>query len=103
MEYIEIVTTSDNKSVLQRIADSLVRKKLAACVQLVQPVTSTYRWKGKVAHAREYMCIIKTRRSAYARVEKEILRSHNYSLPQITSVRISGSKGYLDWISKEVK
>ena len=49
------------------------------------------------------MCIIKTKKSVYKWVEKEIVDNHNYRLPQITSVRITGSRNYLEWINKEVK
>lgn len=104
MAYIEVVTTSDNKAILQKIATILVKKRLAACVQVLGQVDSTYKWKGKLVHAREWMCVIKTTKSAYKKVESEIIKNHNYSLPQITAINLAGgSKSYLDWIGKGVK
>ncbi len=100
---IEVITTSDKKEVLDKIALILVKKKLAACAQVLGPVESTYWWKGKIEHSKEYMLVIKTKRSVYKWVEKEILGNHNYDLPQITTIKISGSHSYLDWINKAVK
>ncbi len=98
--YIQIFTTAGSKKDAANIAKVLVSKKLAACVQVVGPITSTYRWKGKVENAKEWLCVIKSRRALSAKVEKEIKRIHPYELPEITTAEISGSNEYLSWIKK---
>ena len=61
-------------------------------------------WQGRLRRTREWLCIIKTKESRFDAVQKGILKSHNYSLPQITATYISkGSKSYLGWISGEVE
>jgi periplasmic divalent cation tolerance protein len=103
MSCVEIITTSDRKAVLRRIGTALVRKRLAACVQVFGGIDSMYRWNGRVEHTREWVCVVKTKKSAFKAVEREIMSNHNYRLPQITMMDISGgSKGYLDWIAGEV-
>lgn len=97
---IQIFTTTDSKKDAANIAEVLVSKKLAACVQVVGPITSIYRWKGKVETAREWMCVIKSRKELFAKIEKEIKRVNSYGLPEITVAEISGSKEYLSWIKK---
>lgn len=83
----------------RRIANSLVRKRLAACVNIVLgPVQSIYRWKGKVETAREQLLLIKTTQSRLAALEKEIKRLHSYDVPEIIALEIgSGSAEYLAW------
>lgn len=103
MAFIEVTTTSDSAEVLEGIADALVRKRLAACVQVSGPVRSVYRWRGRIVHVTEWKCTIKTTKSAYRNVEAEILKRHNYSLPQVTAIDIAGgSKDYLGWMGEGV-
>jgi periplasmic divalent cation tolerance protein len=100
MKYLQIITTTDKKSVAEAMANVLVCKRLAACVQM-WPIGSTFSWKGKVAAGKEWLLLIKAQSSDYKKIEKEILRMHNYELPEIIAVPIlKGSKGYLDWIDK---
>jgi len=88
----------------RRIAGLLVDKHLAACVQVIGPITSTYRWKGKVETAREWLCLAKTRKSLYARVESTIRRNHPYEVPEILALPVSaGSTSYLAWLDREVR
>ena len=99
--YIQVTTTTETKEQAQTIAQHLVEAKLAACVQILGPITSIYRWKGKVENAQEWLCLIKTRDNLYAKVEAAIKSVHSYETPEIISVRIiEGSKEYLSWIDK---
>ena len=98
--YVQIFTTTGSKKEASNIAKSLVSKRLAACVQVVGPITSTYRWKGKVETAKEWLCIIKSRKELFAKVEKDIMCIHSYELPEITMTEISGCNEYLSWIEK---
>jgi periplasmic divalent cation tolerance protein len=102
--YIQVTTTTENKEQAQTIAQYLVEAKLAACVQIIGPITSIYRWKGKVENAQEWLCLIKTQDNLYNKVEAAIKSQHPYETPEIIAVPIvKGSKKYLKWIDDELK
>lgn len=84
----------------RRIASALVRERLAACGSFLgTPVASIYRWKGRMESARETLLILKTTRSRFRTLEKEIRRLHSYQVPEIIALPIiSGSQKYLNWI-----
>ncbi|NTW07811.1 MAG: divalent-cation tolerance protein CutA, partial [Syntrophaceae bacterium] len=71
--YIQVTTTTETREEAQKIARCLVEQKLAACAQISGPITSTYRWKGKVETAEEWLCLIKTQESLYSELEKTII------------------------------
>jgi periplasmic divalent cation tolerance protein len=99
-----VMTTTDKRKVADAIAKSLVKKRLAACVQVLGPITSTFTWKSKLGTGKEWLLLIKSRGSAYKKIEKEITRIHNYELPEIIQVPITtGSTGYLKWIDESTK
>jgi periplasmic divalent cation tolerance protein len=101
-KYIQIITTVDKRPAAERIAKILIAKRLAACVQVGGPVKSIYRWKGKVETSREWLCVIKTRKSLYKKVETAIKKNHPYEVPEIIVIPIAqGSKDYLKWIFSE--
>lgn len=102
--YIQITTTTETKEQAQKIAQYLVETKLAACVQITSPITSIYRWKGKVETANEWLCLIKTREELFEQVEAAIKKMHSYETPEIIAVPIvKGSKEYLTWIDDELR
>lgn len=101
--YIQISTTTANKEEAQKIAQYLVEQKLVACVQISGPIESTYRWKGKIEIANEWLCLIKTREDLFAKVESAIKKMHPYETPEIIAVPIvKGSKEYLKWIDYDL-
>jgi periplasmic divalent cation tolerance protein len=73
--YIQISTTTETKEQAQKIVQHLVRQKLAACVQISGPIESTYRWKGNIETAQEWLCVIKPRASLFKKVESAIKNS----------------------------
>ncbi|HUL15152.1 MAG TPA: divalent-cation tolerance protein CutA [Terriglobales bacterium] len=89
----------------RRIAKSLVRKRLAACVSIVLgPVQSIYRWKDKIETAREHILLIKTYEKFLTKLEQEVLRWHSYEVPEFLVLPVAaGSKSYLDWLSGSLK
>ncbi len=102
--YIQVVTTTEQENDALDIARSLVQQRLAACVQVVGPVTSTYRWGGEVQTAREWLCQVKTRRELYEAVEAAILQLHPYDVPEIVATEIlSASPAYLKWLDQQVE
>jgi periplasmic divalent cation tolerance protein len=100
---IQVVTVTSGSEEARRIASALVERRLAACVQVAGPVTSTYRWKGKIESAQEFLCIIKTRQSHYLAVEDAIRELHTYEVPEILAMPVSaGNRDYLDWLRDEL-
>lgn len=101
--YIQISTTTETKEQAQKIAKYLVGQKLAACVQITGTIESTYRWKGKIEKAHEWLCLIKTRKDFFDKVEAAIKKLHPYETPEIVAISIiKGSKEYLKWIDDEL-
>ena len=102
-EYIQIVTTAQQRADAQRISRILVEQRLAACVQISGPIASTYRWQGKIETSEEWQCTIKTRRDLYDRVEAAIRAIHPYDVPEILALPIlAGCADYLRWLETEV-
>jgi len=78
-----------------------VKEKLAQCVQILGPIKSTYRWKKKIENAREWLCIIKTHKKNFKKIESKIKELHTYEVPEIIVIPIvEGSIDYLKWLSR---
>jgi periplasmic divalent cation tolerance protein len=98
---ILFVTCPDAK-VAEAIARDLVERRLAACGNITGPVTSVYRWKGKVVREPEVLLLVKTRRSLVAACTRAIRAKHPYELPEIVAVPIVGGlPAYLRWVAGE--
>jgi periplasmic divalent cation tolerance protein len=95
------LTTCPDFDTAQRIADALVEERLAACVNFLPGMHSTYRWKGKVEHAGEVLLLIKTTRVRLPAVQERIVALHPYELPEVLSVEAGGLPAYLQWIAQE--
>ena len=103
-EYVQVLTTTEAREEAESIARALTEQRLAACVQIVGPVTSTYRWKGKEETAEEWLCLIKSRKALYERIEEAIKAIHSYETPEIIALPIvAGSAAYLNWLNEELK
>jgi len=101
---IQIITTADDRSVIEKIGRDLVEKKLVACAQILGPIQSIYRWKGNVENANEWLLLMKSKASLYSAIEEEIRRQHPYELPEIIATNIdNGLVGYMDWVGNETK
>ncbi len=103
-EIIVLVTCGSQKEA-RKIASALVGQRLAACVsEIGVPVASTYRWKGKVESAKEFLLLIKTTKKRFEAVRDAVRRLHSYEVPEIIALPIAaGSRAYLDWIAASVK
>ena len=103
-EYIQVLTTVEHKADAENIAKSLVEKRLAACVQILGPLTSYFHWQGKLDSAAEYLCLIKSRDDLFAELESEIINMHPYDVPEIIVTQVTkGSKDYLNWMASELE
>ena len=100
---VQVLTTAGSEEEAGRIAALLVERRLAACVQIVGPIVSRYRWQGAIEEEREWQCLAKTTAAAYETVEASIREAHSYDEPEIVATPIvAGSPGYLAWIADEV-
>jgi periplasmic divalent cation tolerance protein len=103
-KYIQVSTTVEKKEDADRIARTLVETRMAACVQVLGPIRSTYWWKGKVEEAVEWLCVMKTREELYAALEEKLRSLHPYEVPEIAAVPVvKGNEPYLRWIEEETK
>jgi len=103
-DYVQVLTTVGSEEEAGSIASLLVERRLAACVQVVGPIVSRYRWRGEVEEEREWQCLAKTTRGAYEAVEAAIREVHSYEEPEIIATPIlAGSPGYLAWIEENVE
>jgi periplasmic divalent cation tolerance protein len=99
---IQVVTTVGSREEAQRIAESLISARLAACVQVIGPIASIYRWQGKLETSQEWLCTIKALRANYAALEAAIRATHSYQVPEILAFEVAdGSRNYLDWLDAE--
>ena len=101
---IVVLVTCKSKAEARRIAMALVKKRLAACGNILQsPLGSIYRWKDKIERAKEYLLILKSTQRAFAALEREVKRLHSYDVPEIIAVPVGhGSEKYLAWIAESV-
>ena len=103
-EYLQIFTTTEKKQDAEKIANALVEKKLAGCVQIVGPIESTYRWKDNMETAEEWLCLIKSSWDLYEELEKAIKEIHPYETPEIIATPVvAGSRDYFTWLSEQLK
>ena len=97
-ETISFVTCKDRRQA-GRIARTLVRERLAACVNIVPGVASIYTWEGKVEEAREVLLVVKSRTALSKRLTARVKALHSYSVPEVVTIPIaSGNADYLRWI-----
>jgi periplasmic divalent cation tolerance protein len=100
--YLQVSTTTDSPEAATALARSLVQARLAACVQVLGPVASTYWWRGQVETADEWLCVAKTTADQFDALAAHIRASHGYETPEITATPIvAGSPDYLAWIAAE--
>lgn len=103
-QYIQIEVTTSSEELARELARLLVVKNLAACVQVSGPISSFYKWKGKLEEDIEWRCTIKTVKDNYANIEATIKEIHSYEVPEIICSAISGgSEDYLSWLSAQTK
>ena len=95
-----VLTTTDSQAVAESIANELVSNKLAACVQIDGPIKSIYTWKDKLTSSQELRLSIKTTQANIEKLVASIKTLHNYELPQIIAIPITGGNDdYLKWIA----
>ena len=100
-DYCIITTTVDDERISSIIIETLLKKKLAACIQTF-PIESHYHWQGEIENTQEVLLQIKTKKSFFNTVKSEIEHLHSYDVPEIIMIEIEdGNSAYLSWIDKE--
>jgi periplasmic divalent cation tolerance protein len=100
-DFIQVTTAVGSREEAERIATALVERQLAACVQIVGPVQSVYRWQGRVERADEWLCLAKTVGGQFDAVEAAIRELHSYDCPEVIAMPIAaGSAAYLAWLAE---
>ncbi|MGH9374674.1 MAG: divalent-cation tolerance protein CutA [Terriglobia bacterium] len=101
---IVILVTTGNFREGKKIAQHLVESQLAACVNIISPIRSIYRWQGKVADGREVLLVVKTSRNLFEAVQAAVLKIHTYTTPEVISLPIvDGSPDYLQWLDSSLE
>ena len=104
METLLVLTHLPNAESAQSLARDLVEQRLAACVNILAPCRSLYRWQGKVEDAEEVPLLIKTTATRYNALEAAICARHPYELPEIIAVTVAcGLPDYLAWVAAETE
>jgi periplasmic divalent cation tolerance protein len=104
MSTLLILTNLPDRAAAERLADALIEKRVAACVNILAPCRSVYRWQGAVQHDEEHPVLIKTTADRYPALETAIRAAHPYELPEIIAVPIErGLPAYLSWVDAETK
>lgn len=100
---IVIFSTCEKEEDARRVAEHLVQRRLAACVNIVPGATSVYRWKGTIEATSEFILIIKSRRDLVESIEQELAAVHPYEVPELIALPIvDGGKAYLAWLGNEL-
>lgn len=99
---LQVITTVGSEADAQRIAEALIRQRLAACVQVDPAVRSYYRWEGRLTADTEWRLVIKTTRSRWDALRQAVGQLHPYELPEMIAMDIVlGSEQYLAWMARE--
>ena len=103
-EFIVVFVTCGSEEEALKIARPLVEDHLAACVNLISPVRSIYRWEGEIWDEKEWILIIKTQKKRFGELERKVRSLHSYAVPEIISLPIvEGSSSYLKWLEEMTK
>jgi len=98
-----VITNLPDRASAETLAKALVDRRAAACVNILAPCRSVYRWKGAVETAEEHPLFAKTTRDRYALLEQVVRELHPYELPEIIAVPLGGLPAYLEWVAAETR
>lgn len=99
---VVVMVTAASQDEAGKIADQVVRSRLAACASTIPTVRSTYWWEGKITNEQESLLLIKTTSDKFNALEETIRKIHSYKVPEIIAVPVSyGFPPYLEWVHRE--
>ena len=103
-EYIIVLVTTANKVEAEKIAQTLLKERLIACANILNPVTSFFFWSGKIDKAEECLMVMKSRRDLFAELAECLKGLHSYEVPEVLAIPIvEGSAAYLAWMGEVLK
>ncbi|HEY5291019.1 MAG TPA: divalent-cation tolerance protein CutA [Burkholderiales bacterium] len=104
MDSLLVVTNLPDRESAEKLAALLIERRLAACVSILAPCSSVYRWQGEIQHDEEHPLLIKTAKDRYAELEAAIRANHPYELPEVIAVPVTqGLPAYLQWVESETR
>ena len=104
MSTLLVLTNLPDREAAEKLADALVEGRVAACVNILAPCRSVYRWKGVLQRDEEHPVLAKTTEDRYPALEALIRANHPYELPEIVAVPVErGLPAYLDWVAAETR
>jgi periplasmic divalent cation tolerance protein len=103
-DLLQVSTATASREEAEMIGRTVVEERLAACAQIVGPLTSFYHWKGQVEDASEWYCVLKSTADLYPALEARIRSLHPYEIPEVIAVSIErSSPQYAGWIAESVR
>jgi periplasmic divalent cation tolerance protein len=102
--YVLVMVTTANKQEAEKIAQHLLEARLIACANILGPVSSHFRWSGKIERAEEYLLLMKSRGDLLEKIAEEVKALHSYDVPEVIALQVvKGSKEYLAWLDVSLK
>jgi periplasmic divalent cation tolerance protein len=102
--YIIVLVTTASKAEAEKISEALLKEKIIACANIINPVTSFFNWQGKQDKCEECLVIMKSRRDLFAELAERVKRLHSYEVPEVLAFPIvDGSQAYLKWLGSVLK
>ncbi|BAM01578.1 MULTISPECIES: divalent-cation tolerance protein CutA [Caldilinea] len=103
-DFIQVITTVDSEEEAQNIAGAVVGERLAACAQIIGPISSVYHWNDAIENAEEWMIVIKSRSDLFPELSGLIQQLHPYDVPEILAMPVvAGGASYLEWMGGQLK
>ena len=103
-DVVVVLVTAGSEEEATRIANALVGERLAACVNLVSPVRSIYRWQGAVEDAAEWLLVVKARAADFPALDARVRALHSYEVPEVLALPVyGGSADYLRWLDEATR
>ena len=102
--YIIVLVTTANKLEAEKISEALLKEKIIACANIINPVTSFFNWQDKMDKCEECLVVMKSRRDLFAELVERVKELHSYEVPEVLAFPIvDGSEAYFAWLSSVLK
>jgi len=102
--YIVVIMTAADKEEAVKIVRNLLSERLIACANIVGPVSSLFRWEGKINEANEFLVFMKSKKRLFKRLSERAKEIHSYQVPEIIALPvIEGLPSYLDWLGSSLQ
>ena len=102
--YIIVLVTTANKAEAEKISEALLKEKIIACANIINPVTSFFHWQGKVDKCEECLVVMKSRRDLFEALAERVKGLHSYDVPEVLAFPIVyGSEAYLLWLGSVLR